>query len=199
MSPLAILAIVAGVLLGAVLGIGVVTAVRTRAMRDRDLALAEALVGEKPPSTSEPHVRRFGRITEEADKQQSILKEAARQRDVLEKSVSYWEEASRDEQDELLRTRSARSRWVESSEEWGSFINDLIRAGRRPHAGVVLLSVESATTKQRLVDAVTWYRDQLLSLHPAYLAIREPLFERVTQLITLTIRMERSGGIPNRR
>jgi hypothetical protein len=197
MSPLAILAIVAGVLLAAVLGVGVITAVRTRAMRDRDLALAEALTSEKSPSISELNVRRFGRLAKEADELESILKEAARQRNAFEKSISNWVEAERESQEEILRTRSGRSRWLESTEAWRSFINDLIREGRRPDAGVVLLSVENTFDKPGLVEAVTWYRDQLLSLHPAYLATREPLFKRVNQLTTLTIRMERAGEIPN--
>lgn len=149
-------------------------------MRDRDLALAEALAGENPLSASEPPVRRFGRVTKEADKLRSLLKEEAKRRDILERSAVIWQQKS------------------QRPEEWRSFIN-LIRARRGPHAGVVLPNVESAPTEDDLVDAVTWYRDQLLSLHPAYLATREPLFERVTQLITLTIRMEQSGEIPNRR
>jgi hypothetical protein len=197
MSALAILAIVAGILLAAVVLVGVGTAVRTRAMQDRDLELAEALAGEETTPSLEPRAR----------PRSPVIIEAAELRGVLESATSGWEDLTFQVQSALVER--AASLWDESPGELASFINDLIEAGREPHAGVLLLSVDPdrlvagsqvgpSLYVRPSVSTVTWYRDQLLSLHPAYLATRAALLERVTQLITLTIRLELSGLIPRR-
>jgi hypothetical protein len=200
MSPLATLAIVAGVLLAAVLVVGVVTAARTRAMRDRDLTLAEALVGAETKSPSAHRARRLGQLSQDA----------AKHRELIEQATRSWERFTPQGQVSLVERAADRRR--EAPGEFISLINNLIRTGRRPHAGVLLLSAEPQTGVVPLLpgdekypqfeptpaDTVTWYRDQLLSLHPAYLEVRATLLERVTQLLTLIIRAEQDGEIPQR-
>jgi hypothetical protein len=208
MSALATLAIVASVLLAVVFAVGVAVGVKTRAMKDRDLWLAEELAGEdkdqEPPLPSARRARRFSEISPKA----------AEQREILEQATFDWEQLGSEAQRSFAR--DAARRREEDPEELSSFINDLIRSGRRPDAGVLLVNREPEPRRIH-VDSqieivrepeyftgtpaytVTWYRDQLLSLHPAYLAPRASLLERVTQLITVTIRVERGGEIPQRR
>jgi hypothetical protein len=209
MSALATLAVVAGALLAVVLTVEVATGVKTRAMKDRDLWLAEALAGEEkeqpePPLPSARRARRFGKVSQMV----------AEQREILEQATFDWERLGPEAQRSFARNAARRRQ--EDPEELSSFINDLIRSGRRPDAGVLLVNREP---EPRLIqhgsvievvrdpehftgtpaDTVTWYRDRLLSLHPAYLATRASLLERVTQLVTVTIGVERGGEIPQRR
>lgn len=196
MSALATLAIVAGALLAVVVAAGVATAVKTRVMQDQDLALAEALAGERLPPPPEPRARGRSRLARDAAERQSILEEAARWRSVLEDAVSRWQ---RTPEERMSLAERAAARWREEPGDWRSFIDDLIETGRRPYAGMLLLSVSPEPIEPILVGTVTWYRDHLLSLHPAYLATNASLLDRVTQLITLTIDLEQGGDIPARR
>ncbi len=206
MSALTILAIVAGILLAVVVAVGVTTAVKTQVMQNRDLELAEVLAGDGPPLSSAPRARGRSRVSQDAGEQRSILEEAARRRNILEDAVSQWERLATEERDQ----RAGRAAWLfgqgniqgfeqQETQGWSRFIYDLIQAGRRPYAGLLLLGSEPYQLGQIPVDTLTWYRDQLLRLHPAYLATRASLSERVTQLTTLMIRMEQIDIIPTRR
>jgi hypothetical protein len=179
----------------------------TRAMKDRDLVLAESLAGEEEGETRVIPARLARRLSQ-------VSQKADEQREILEQATHDWEHLSLQAQSSFVQ--SAARRREEDSEELRSFINDLIQSGRRPDAGILLVNRESEPPNVPLdpqlltllpseyfegtpADVVTWYRDKLLSLHPAYLATRASLLERVTQLFMVTIRVERGGEIPQRR